>query len=420
MHGFILYDDMERALINSRPFQRLRRIKQLATTYLLYPGAVHTRFEHSLGVMDLATRIFDLLVLKHRAELEVALGLSDHADTKRLRRILRLAALLHDIGHAPFSHGPESLLPGGHEQMTKRLIEEGEIQQLVEDGFYQAGIKVKDILPVAIGPKESQKAGLELSAQSQFLTEIITGTFGADRIDYLLRDSLHTGVKYGQFDADRFIHTLAFIAHPETGDPMVALEKGGVHAAEGLLLARYFMFQQVYFHKVRRIYDHHLTQFVTELLEGKGFPVTDLNAYLLWDDALVEHELVEWGSAGRSRVARDILARNHYRVAYEVPLAELDEDLADWVGPIVKQLQREFGEDVWVDYDYKPFAPARELGMPVVDGKKRTSWEQESRLLKTLPPLGFARVYARNDKPLRKAVESRARELVGSSVKQSA
>lgn len=412
VHGFIIYDGMEKAIINSRPFQRLRRIKQLSTTYLVYPGAVHTRFEHSLGVMELASRIFDLLVLKYGPHLTIALGLRDQSDLRRLRRILRLAALLHDIGHAPFSHGPESLLPGGHEQVTKRLIEETEIRQFVEDRYYHEGIRVHDVVPVAIGPKE---AGVDSTAPVQFLTELITGTFGADRIDYLLRDSLHTGVKYGHFDADRFIHTLTFIEHPETGDPVVALKKGGVHAAEGLVLARYFMFQQVYFHKVRRVYDHHLTDFLGELLNGGSFPIEDPERYLRWDDAVVEHELVERGAAGASPIAKLIVQRNHYRVAYEVPLARLDEDLMDQMDYVARELQAEFGAEVWVDRAFRPFAPATELAIPVVDADRVTSWEQESHLFRTLPPLAFARVYARNEKALIEAVSAKAQRLLKTS-----
>ena len=323
-----------------------------------------------------------------------------------------MAALLHDLGHAPFSHGPESLLPGGHEQATKRLIEETEVRDIIEDKFYREGIRVEDIVPVAIGPENSKKAGLVSAADAQFLTELITGTFGADRIDYLLRDSLHTGVKYGHFDADRFIHTLTLVEHPVTGDPTVALQKGGVHAAEGLLLARYFMFQQVYFHKVRRIYDHHLTDFLSELLNGQGFPVEDPNSYLRWDDACVEHELVERGVSGKSSVASAILGRNHFRVAYEVPLARLNESLMDQIDSVAQQLQAQFGADVWVDHMFKPFAPATELAIPVVDEEKVTSWEEESRLLNTLPPLGFARVYCKDDRDLLDAVRSKAHELL--------
>lgn len=414
MHGFILFDDMEKAVINSRPFQRLRRIKQLATTYLVYPGAVHTRFEHSLGVMHLATRVFDLLRVKYGPFFMRAVGARDEADLARLRRILRLAALSHDVGHAPFSHGPEELLPGGHEQVTKRLLEETEVRDIIEERFYRMGIKVQDILPAAIGPEEAHKVGLIVGAESQFLTELITGTFGADRIDYLLRDSLHVGVKYGEFDSERFIHTLTLIEHPDTGGPVVALEKGGVHAAESLLLARYFMFQQVYYHKVRRVYDHHLTQFLNELLEGRGFPVEDVAAYLQWDDALVEHELVARGTSGASQVAKDILERRHYRVAYEVPPASLDENIGERMESLSHRLGQEFGNDVWVDWLYRPFAPARELAMPIVDGSKLTSWVRESRLLSTLPPIGFARVYARNDEELKKTVHERAEKLYAS------
>lgn len=104
IHGFVLFDELEKDLINSLPYQRLRRIKQLAMTHFVYPGAVHTRFEHALGVMELATMIFETLRKKQPTRFMAAFRLEADADVERARRVLRLAALLHDVGHAPFSH----------------------------------------------------------------------------------------------------------------------------------------------------------------------------------------------------------------------------------------------------------------------------------------------------------------------------
>lgn len=318
IHGFILYDDLERDLINSRPFQRLRRIKQLALTCLVYPGAFHTRFEHSLGVMEVASQLFDTLMRKGHFALLQALGITNEAERERLRRVLRVASLLHDLGHPPFSHAPEDLLPGGHEAFTAKLIRETEIKSIIEDEHYDAGISAEhDVIPVAVGPRFCT---VLLSASHQFLTELITGVFGADRMDYLLRDSLHTGVKYGQFDLHRLVHTLTFTRSPETDDPVVALEAGGIHAAEGLILARYFMFQQVYYHHMRRIYDHHLRQALCAILAGQAW-TADVSEYMRWNDSTAESLILEAAGSGKSRWAKIIAKKRGCRETVEAVLA---------------------------------------------------------------------------------------------------
>lgn len=404
VHGFILYDDLERDLINSRPFQRLRRIKQLALTHLVYPGAVHTRFEHSLGVMEVATQLFDTIMQKGGPGLLQALGIEREGERERLRRVLRVAALLHDVGHPPFSHAPEEkLLPGGHEAMTARLIRETEIRSIIEEQHYRAGIRVEeDVIPVAVDP---EFARVPLSAEHQFLTELITGVLGADRMDYLLRDSLHTGVKYGQFDLHRLAHTLTWVRHPATDDPVVGLEVGGVHAAEGLILARYFMFQQVYHHAVRRVYDHHLRQALTELLPGLMWPA-DPGEYLTWDDSRAESMILEAAASGRSKWARIIAGRLHFKVVFEAPEGDIQRYL-DQHAALTELLRDRFGDEVYVDKEDRPLVRNRELTLPVVrrDGRL-SSWMKESKLFGVLPPLTFFRVYAARDEKLAHAVKA--------------
>ena len=125
IHGFIHFDDAEREIINSPAFQRLRNIKQLAFTYYVYPGAMHSRFEHSLGVMQMASRAFDSLVKKHKTELEKNFK-SISLTLEKAKSVIRLAGLLHDIGHLPFSHGGEEVLPEGkkHEDVSIYIIKE--------------------------------------------------------------------------------------------------------------------------------------------------------------------------------------------------------------------------------------------------------------------------------------------------------
>lgn len=399
VHGFVLYDELERDLINSRPFQRLRRIKQLALTNLVYPGAVHTRFEHSLGVMEVASQLFDTVVRKGGYALLEALGIERESERERLRRVVRVAALLHDLGHPPFSHAPENLLPGGHEALTAKLIRDTEVRSIIEDEHYRAGIRVEeDIVPVAV---DARFANVPLSAKHQFLTDLITGVFGADRMDYLLRDSLHTGVKYGEFDLHRLVHTLTFARSPETGDPVVALEAGGVHAAGGLILARYFMFQQVYHHPVRRIYDHHLRQALQDLLPGQAWPV-EAEEYLKWNDCNAEALILE-AASGRSRWARIIAERQHFKVAFAAPEADVQSDEGRYE-ELGRVLQDKFGDDVHVDMENRPLIRDRELTLPVLRGSRYSSWARESSLFRVLPPLAFFRVYASRDEKLVKAV----------------
>lgn len=390
VHGFIVYDRLERDLIDSKPFQRLRRIKQLAFTHLVYPGAVHTRFEHSLGVMEVASQLFDTLVQKGGYRLLHALGLRRQGEAERLRRVLRVAALLHDLGHAPFSHAlEETMLPGGHEEMTARLVRDTEIRTIIEDEHYRAGIRVEeDVIPVAVGPKYS---GVTPTAVTQFLGELLTGVFGADRMDYLLRDSLHTGVRYGYFDLHRVVRTLSFV-ESETGEPAVALEVGGVHAAEGLILARYFMFQQVYCHPVRRVYDYHLSQALKGLFPDGRWPSSP-GEYLEWDDARVESELFHAPSNGRSRWAEILANRKHFKVVFDAPGGDV-ERYVERRGELGELLGGRFGEEVYVDSEYRQLVRDRELNVSVVGREGRSSWARESKIFGVLPPIAFFRVYA--------------------------
>ena len=150
IHGFILFDRLEKALIDSKPMQRLRCINQLAMSYQVYPGATHKRFEHSLGVMELATRIFDQLFRKRISdEIQKRIGLElDDAHRAYWRHVVRLAALLHDIGHLPFSHAAENdLLPEGwnHERITAEMIRHSEIVGILCD----EPIKPEDVVDIA-------------------------------------------------------------------------------------------------------------------------------------------------------------------------------------------------------------------------------------------------------------------------------
>lgn len=331
IHTFVRLEPGERAVVNSRAFQRLRDIHQLATTYLVYPGASHKRFEHSLGVMHVADQIFQVVTREDKLSDHVREVLPADADERKYwRRVLRLAALLHDVGHLPFSHAAEDeLLPeafGGHEAFTERHILEGETKNVIEE--LRPGIHADDVAKLAVGPKRRD----DLTTWEAILAEIITGdVFGADRIDYLLRDSHHIGVAYGRFDSSRLVETLRILPDPASGEgealgePKLGIEEGGVQAAEALLLARYQMFSQVYFHPVRRIYDIHLKDFLVDWLEDGVFS-PDLGAHLAITDAEVltamRHAATHDDAPGHA-AARRLTGREHFRRFYTATPTEL-------------------------------------------------------------------------------------------------
>jgi HD superfamily phosphohydrolase len=328
VHVFVRLDSHERAVLNSLPFQRLRHIHQLALTYLIYPGATHKRFEHSLGVMELASRVFDVVTNIDNSSDEIRKLLPPLINPDELRywrKVLRMAALCHDIGHLPFSHAAEKdLLPEGwdHERLTREIIGSSEMKAIWEK--ITPPLRCQDVVKLAVGPKKAKD--LQFSYWETILSEIIVGdAFGVDRMDYLLRDSLHAGVAYGRFDHYRLIDTLRILATPSasndggTGEPALAIEEGGIQSAEALMIARYFMYSQVYFHPVRRIYDIHLKDFLKDWL-NEGIFTTDISKHLKMTDNEISAAL--WEAAFDATKnghlhAKRIVKREHFKVIYQ-------------------------------------------------------------------------------------------------------
>lgn len=207
-------------LIATPEFQRLRRIKQLGTTYLTFHGAEHSRFNHSLGVYEIVRRI--IKKIEHREDWN-----------KDERLVCLCAALLHDLGHGPFSHSFEKVFSLDHEQFTQRIILEHTnvhyILRQVEDGFPEKVAKV-----------------IDKSYEDKLVVSIISSQIDADRMDYLLRDAYYTGVSYGQFDMERILRVMR-----PTKDEIV-IKSTGMHAVEDYIMSRYQMYWQVYFHPVTR------------------------------------------------------------------------------------------------------------------------------------------------------------------------
>jgi HD superfamily phosphohydrolase len=279
VHGFIRFSELERMLIDSEPFQRLHYIHQLGIAHIVYPGATHTRFEHSLGCMELATRIFDRIISKQFLLI----------DDKYWLQIIRLAALCHDLGHLPFSHDAEKILlgPAGHEAWTLKAIQSEHlhpIRSILQSQFPERN-SIADILKMAIGEKKLLEMGMALSfsPEERVLSQVITGDFfGADRIDYLLRDAQCTGVAYGLFDYHQLIEMLCVL--PIEGELQLGIEENGIESCEALLLARHFMHQRVYQYSSVKAYKFHLARFMKSFF-AEGNYLESLESYLSLSDS---------------------------------------------------------------------------------------------------------------------------------------
>lgn len=322
IYGFIKISEWEKEIIDHPAFQRLRRIRQLGLTDMLYPGAVHTRFEHSIGVMHLATRMYDEIVNKEENRRILKDHLSyDEAGLKRDRQIVRLAALLHDLGHAPFSHASEELVPlrgGGkrhfrHEDYTVAVIK-GPLKEVIE---YH---KLNDNYKIGAGEIANLIEGI--GGRTSFWKILISSQLDADRCDYLLRDSLHIGVKYGIYDIERLLVTLALGINPETEDIILGIAKGGWHIAESLIIARYQMFTQVYYHRTRRAYDYMLKEALKETIGSYPSP-GNIEEFLRYDDYSLWHIMSERNSEWFQKIFK----RNHIRVIKETGEKPLNEEM---------------------------------------------------------------------------------------------
>lgn len=322
IHNFITLDRQERKLVDSEPFQRLRQIHQLALTYLVYPGASHKRFEHSLGVMHLAARVFDVVTASRNRQADIEGIIPDDGHLQQWKTALCLAALCHDIGHLPFSHAAEKeVLPKGedHESLTQLLIDSPELSDIWTLG---ANIDKEQVKRLAVGSKK-YRGEQPLSDWEAILSEIITGdSFGVDRMDYLMRDSYHLGVSYGRFDFNKLVESLRILPRSSDEDgsrePALGVEIGGIHSAEALLLARYFMYEQVYFHHVRRIYDHHLIEFMKTLYGAGGYEFCEKFHLGQTDNEVLTamRAAAREDSAPGCASARAILTRRHFRRVY--------------------------------------------------------------------------------------------------------
>lgn len=263
IHGFIELDPLETKVIRSLPFKRLSCINQIAAAAFVYCGGYHKRFDHSLGVMQVVSKMYDKIVSQDRFS-----ELFPSFDEERIiywRRVMRLAGLCHDIGHLPFSHTAEEELVGkkGHEKWSMRILRSPFMKPLIESH----GVHVEDVIKIAVG---EEMYGVVYTPWEKVLTQILTADyFGGDRIDYLLRDAYFTGLDYGNFDYLQLIDNLTILMHK--GHITLGLEENGLESCYALLLSRYFMHKRLYQYNRVKPYWYHLKEIVKNFFDGKCY-----------------------------------------------------------------------------------------------------------------------------------------------------
>ena len=223
-------------LINTKEFQRLRRIKQLGLSQLVFPGADHTRFAHSIGVMQIA-----------RAFLKRVNCVSDSEIGEEQQIVVLIAALLHDLGHGPFSHAFEKVTGDKHEKRTLEIITDSStnVNKVLTEFSSELNLpeKLSIFFEEDLGEESTQRSDIPA-----YLTQIVTSQLDADRFDYLLRDSRSTGTDYGRFDLEWLLLHL----HVDEDNNRFFLSHKALFAAESYVFARYHMYRSVYFHKTTR------------------------------------------------------------------------------------------------------------------------------------------------------------------------
>ena len=344
LHGAIQVNKAELPLINSAFFQRLRHIKQLGFSENSFPSASHNRYIHSLGAMEVASQAFDhIFSTKHREigaendRSETWLRLSETRPEAfiRLRAITRLAALLHDVGHGPLSHTTEiamknvSLLkiPGDlspakdrqatHEDYTLKILLDSPMTPLLQKAGTNLGFSPRHIAALIDPSIEVQDDFFEENIGGEninfrpILQQLISSELDADRMDYLRRDSLCSGVTYGEFDYDWLVSNLT--AHVSKGNCYLAFEHRAIYAFEDFLISRFHMFLMVYFHYKSVIFDEMLTQYFRSPDCTYRLP-TDIEKYLHCHDAHLYAHLLE----SKNDWARRISDRRPYQMLMEL------------------------------------------------------------------------------------------------------
>jgi len=399
IHDFVRVYGNELKIIDTPIFQRLRRIRQLSGAHLIYPGAQHTRFEHSLGVMHIASMAGQALAEK---------GVVSFDDIQNLR----LAGLLHDIGHGPFSHLFEEIFEEkrkiSHEDLGRDIILKTEIGDIISKN----GFDKKLITKLAFG-----------DSKLQFMNEIISGALSADIMDYLLRDGYFTGAEHAKIDHHRLTHSLDVYKNK------LALDKSSLVNFETMMISRFQMFKAVYFHKTVRAGEVMLLEAI-DLAEGElGLSSMNLGEYLKLSDDVILAKLLnlpEHNSKLKAskKIATDYLNRNLFKSVFESTLAGkaiTKKRMHELRGEISKKSKIDINE-IFVDSSNTPsipLSPSKKESKSIIllenNGNKTTAKEMLISQIQLVSVMsGFMkilRVYtpAKN----RKKVEMAAKSILG-------
>ncbi len=332
IHDFIRVYDHELEIIDNPIFQRLRRIRQLSGAHLTYPAAQHTRFEHSLGVMHISSQAGSALKEK---------GILKSEDIE----ILRLAGLLHDIGHGPFSHLFEEIIQQkkiSHEDFGKDLI----LKSKIGDTLSKNGFDKKLITKIAFG-----------DSKYQYLNEIVSGTLSADMMDYLLRDGYFTGAEHAKIDHKRLTQSL------DVHKKKLALERSALYSFESMMHSRYQMFKAVYFHKTVRAAEVMLIEALRLSDEEFGFTSFNLNEFVKLTDEHVLSTLLSSKSSKLKRArkfAEDYQNRKLLKCVYERILTSkklLEKTKTNEIRTSLSKKSKVDENEIFVDSSVTPSIP---------------------------------------------------------------
>jgi len=332
IHDFIRVYEHELSIIDNPIFQRLRRIRQLSGAHLTYPAAQHTRFEHSLGVMHIASQAGHVLNEK---------GILQSEDIE----ILRLAGLLHDIGHGPFSHLFEEIIQEkkiSHEDFGKEIILNSEIG----DNLSKNGFNKKLITKIAFG-----------NSKLQYMNEIVSGALSADMMDYLLRDGYFTGAEHAKIDHKRITQSL------DVYKKKLALERSALYSFESMMHSRYQMFKAVYFHKTVRAAEVMLIEALRLSDDEFGFTTFNLDEFVKLTDEYVLSTLISSESSKLKRarqLAQDYQNRKLLKCVFERILTSqtnLKKTRTDELRSEISKKSKIDENEIFVDSSVTPSIP---------------------------------------------------------------
>jgi HD superfamily phosphohydrolase len=404
VHGYVYITESEKDIIDSYPMQRLRRLRQLAGSEYVYPGANHTRFEHCLGVMYLAGKVLEnphISQLVNDQEVDVC----------------RIAALLHDVGHGPFSHIFEGLLIKNldktHEDLTSWIIEESEVADILSKMGYDSN----EVGELAVGKLHKKNRA--------FLDQIISSAVDVDKQDFIVRDTYHTGAEYGFIDVFRLIHALDVLGEN------LAVELGALSALEAIVIARIESFKSIYFHRVGRA-----AQIMLATAMEKANSELGLTSFKTPEEYMALDDYTVWSALKKCNASQSIIAnleqRRMLKCAYERTFYEKDAMMSNLFGresyrqQIQSEIAKEAGveaESVVIDVPTVPSVPyhhavlMESMEIPVFSrsptGKKAPQrLSESSRIIETLQGfMNILRVYT--NEPQRQKIEKATAKILG-------